>query len=354
MSEKSVLMVSTYTRGGMQSVMDILMQSSLADKAVFMFSHKDEYASVLSKIIFFAVFLMRFAGVLLTQKNIATVHLHSAAKGSFFRKSLLLILSKLFGKSIVFHIHAGEFASFYLNLPFLVRKYARFILKYADTVVAPSDFIAKDISQVCKVSDVKALYNPVNIPSELAKTVREDGVKLSFLGRITQEKGIYDLVDAIDLIKNLDLSIDFYGVGELEKFSAYINKKGLNSRVFIKGWVNEQEKAEVLQNTDILVLPSHFEAFGMVLVEAMGYEVPVIASSVGGVPEVMEDGKNGLLFNAGNIRELADTISRLVCDRNLRIEMGKNGRNMALNKFSTQRFLMDLDEIYSVNRKIPL
>lgn len=98
------------------------------------------------------------------------------------------------------------------------------------------------------------------------------------------------------------------------------------------------EKNVFWQDADIFVFPSMNEAFGLVAVEAMEYGIPVIASNEGGIPEVVENGVNGLLVEKNNPISLAEAIIKLIDNTSLRIQMGQNGRKKFEERFTEEQF----------------
>jgi glycosyltransferase involved in cell wall biosynthesis len=102
----------------------------------------------------------------------------------------------------------------------------------------------------------------------------------------------------------------------------------------------------VLAATNILLLPSHREGLPLAIVEAMLSQVPVIAASVGGIPEIITHGQNGLLFEAGDIRTLATLIRELVGDTNLRQQLAQAGHHTAIERFLVGRMVDETEAYY--------
>jgi len=98
--------------------------------------------------------------------------------------------------------------------------------------------------------------------------------------------------------------------------------------------------------SDVLLLPSEQESFGLAALEAMAVEVPVIASRVGGIPEVVDDGQSGFLSPVGDVDKMAEDAARLLTDARLRREMGKRARESAINRYSTDKIIPQYIEFY--------
>ena len=120
--------------------------------------------------------------------------------------------------------------------------------------------------------------------------------------------------------------------------------KGIEDDVLFLGKSSDME--QLLSISDILVLPSELESFGLVALEAMASEVPVIATRVGGVSEVVDDGVDGFLFDVGDTESMAEAASALLGDKELRQRMGRSGRDHAQRDFCHERIVKRYAELY--------
>ena len=101
-----------------------------------------------------------------------------------------------------------------------------------------------------------------------------------------------------------------------------------------------------LKLMNVNVLPSYLDGFGLVLVESMLLQVPVVGSNFGGIPDVIEDGKTGLLFENGNPRQLAEQIRRIIEDKQLSDRLEKEGKKVAKAKFSVENMLNNYEDFF--------
>ena len=106
------------------------------------------------------------------------------------------------------------------------------------------------------------------------------------------------------------------------ELQSIINECGLSKIVRFEGWVSGDKKVELLNNTDVFILPSYTEGLPISILEAMSYRLPVISTPVGGIPEVVRDGENGFLIKPGDKDALHNAIVRLANDEELREKMG--------------------------------
>jgi N-acetyl-alpha-D-glucosaminyl L-malate synthase BshA len=112
-------------------------------------------------------------------------------------------------------------------------------------------------------------------------------------------------------------------------------------------FVGKQPKiVDYLSATDVLLLPSEQESFGLAALEAMACEVPVIASRVGGIPEVVTDGENGYLSAVGDVEKMSADAARLLADESQRLEMGRRARESAVSRYNTERVIPQYIEFY--------
>ena len=166
-----------------------------------------------------------------------------------------------------------------------------------------------------------------------------------FAGRLATNKGLSDLISAMNLVnqKSVDLVITGadMGLGKLLEIEAL--EKGV--RMHRLGHIDDETYRSVLAAAEMLVLPSEYEAFGIVLLEAAAAETAVIGTNVGGIPEAMSPGKNGLIVEYNDVDNLSKSIASLLEDSKMSKEMGIAGRLWAKN-FSWDTILNELDNEY--------
>jgi glycosyltransferase involved in cell wall biosynthesis len=137
----------------------------------------------------------------------------------------------------------------------------------------------------------------------------------------------------------------FIGIGAMEKKLKREARNYKNSIVFLKN-LPLSELVKWYSRASVLILPSYYEAFSRVLAEAMSCETPVVVTKVGGIPEVVDDGKTGFLVKYGNWASFKDRINQLLDDPQLRKKMGRAGRDKVIKNFSTNAVIGKLDRIY--------
>ena len=176
--------------------------------------------------------------------------------------------------------------------------------------------------------------------------IPEDSLVVGTAGRLTPVKGPEYLIHAAKEITaaRQGVSFVFLGDGELrDQLEAMVEQLGLKENVKFLGWW--QDVADVMSVFDIFVLPSLNEGMGRVLIEAMVLGKPVVASSIGGIPDLVIDGENGFLFPVGDIEALVARIKDLLNDSGKRENMGNSGQRLAV-KYSSDEMVGKIDILY--------
>jgi glycosyltransferase involved in cell wall biosynthesis len=170
---------------------------------------------------------------------------------------------------------------------------------------------------------------------------------VGIVSKLWEGKGHATLIHAFREIKREMAHAKLVIVGEgylYEDLVAMVNRLGLKDSVLFTGF--QRDVFEIMAAFDVAVLPSFFEGMGRVLLEAMAMEKPVVASRVGGIPDLVEDGINGFLVNPGKTRELGERLLKVLRDRKLARKMGKQGRKKTTDRFSAEIMVQAIDGIY--------
>ena len=172
--------------------------------------------------------------------------------------------------------------------------------------------------------------------------------------RLIEAKGVRELVLAFaELSKEFpSLRLEVAGSGpEEEILIKTAQERGVANGVAFLGWADDLRP--VLRTWDIFALPSHDEALPISILEAMAEGLPVVATNVGGIPELVEDGCTGFLVQPKNVDALRTALHRLVEDSELRAQFGTQGRLSAETKFSAARMVAEIESIYDALLSTP-
>ncbi|MDH5483414.1 MAG: glycosyltransferase family 4 protein [Candidatus Bathyarchaeota archaeon] len=278
-------------------------------------------------------------------KNYDIIHFHELD----FSFPLFSCLTR---KPKIIHLHGGIDFSHGVHL----KEYGvitPILLKYLpDYYISLSRQLIRDLA-FFNISKEKIAYLPNSVDTELFTPPRqkEDNLLL-FVGRITFGKGIHVLLDALKYLKNpvrlviigpSHWDVDYYRY--LERQIEKENRKGKHEIRYL-GSMEQVDLVRWYQKASIFVLPSFSEAFGIVILEAFSCETPVVATSVGGIPEIVKNHQNGILVPPNKPLELAEAIQYLLDNRNVRTRMGKEGRKSIIREFSLKVIAERLQGIY--------
>lgn len=246
----------------------------------------------------------------------------------------------------------------------LLKKYKRkFCSRSVDHFVSVSNFVAERISSDLAIPDKKVttIYNGVNI--ERFRPLRDqmeksylrskylqkdnDTFVVTFVGQLIEEKGIYILLDTMQSLikKNDDMILVIVGAGILEDHVRRCIKHTYNNKIMFLGQRDDVDV--ILRISDLVVVPSIWEeAFGFVIAEASACGIPVIGSRVGGIPEVIIDGKTGILTEPGDINELKKAIELLYNDKELHKRISSAGCEHVRKNFNMHNMVDQTITLY--------
>ena len=231
-------------------------------------------------------------------------------------------------------------------------------LEAADLITCVSkherDMLVSEIG--LKEDNIKIIYNGINwadwssVPNKEVfrkqyPTISEKFVL--FAGRLATNKGLSDLISAMQLIdkKSVDLVITGADMGLGKQLEKEASDKGVT--IHRLGHIDDETYRSVLAAAEMLVLPSEYEAFGIVLLEAAAAKTAVIGTNVGGIPEAMSPGNNGLIVEYNDVNNLAKSIAILLEDEKMSKEMGNSGREWAKN-FSWESIVKEIEHEYKL------
>jgi len=227
-----------------------------------------------------------------------------------------------------------------------------------DGIVHVSKASSRRYSEVHRVRNSRTIVIPGTVLPSRLETSADDGKGLGnrviYLGRIVADKGIDLLIDAMaGLVSqfpgiHLDVVGPPGGAEYIERLRTMVSCLGLESTVTFRGEVDARSKEALLREAGIVVLPSRWpEPAPIVAFEAMSHGKPVVAANVGGLPEFVEDGKTGVLFEPGNAEDLRSKLGMLLRDASLRERLGIGGREAYESQLSPGIFVRRHLSVYS-------
>jgi glycosyltransferase involved in cell wall biosynthesis len=281
-------------------------------------------------------------------KNYDIVHIHMAAHASYTRKSFFVKRAHQKKKKIIIHVHAGNFDNYFLNqLNSKKREGIRYIFSLADKVITLSEKWAEFFSKyICDPEKVVILHNAV-VPPYYVKADYNDH-NILFLGKLCQQKGIYDLLKVIpDIVKSVpDIMFFLGGDGDMEECKRIVKNEGISDHIKFTGWVAGSDKEMYLKKSSVFVLPSYFEGMPISVLEAMSYGLATIATNVGGVPQIIDNWKDGVIVKTGDTEGLRESILKLLLDVKSKEIIGRAANQKILKNFNMQKSSKNLLILY--------
>jgi glycosyltransferase involved in cell wall biosynthesis len=258
------------------------------------------------------------------------------------------LFSFLMQKTKICQLHGWNY--YLLGRNFL----GRFFLKHAvDMYLTPTEEMKNGLARVgVPEARITCLPNGVDVEAFRPAGRKEDNLVL-FVGRIDSNKGPHILLNSLDHLKNpVRLVIigppgwDLKYFNHMLRLMEKTNLKGKHKVDYI-GEKSHRDIVEWYQRASIFVFPTvMYEALGIVSLEALACETPVVATNVGGIPEVVHDGENGMLVEPNSAVKLANAIQYLLDNESIRKKFGEEGRKLVVEDFSTKAVMRKLVKIY--------
>lgn len=227
------------------------------------------------------------------------------------------ILKKLLRKELIIEMH-GDW-----EVRKRLAKLARFSLKNTDKIRGVAQYLVEKAQKISPNKPYFVFPTFTDLDDFLnEKDIRFDNFIL-FVGRDNPVKGVKYLIDGFSKIKK-----------DFPDFRLVLVGEGLP-----EGKLSLEDVRKKMRNCYCLVVPSVSEGLPRVILEAMALRKPVIASNVGGIPDLIKDGQNGFLFEVGNVEQLAEKLRILLQNKDLAVKMGERGRELVYDKFSNKKYI---------------
>lgn len=297
-----------------------------------------------------AVFYILFGTLniirLVKKERFDIIHIHWP-----FPHILFGVCSKTAGQVRLFTTFYGvEIRWLKQKFPFLSRPFSYFINK-ADTITAISTHTAQELDTITRK---KVAIVPFSAAIGPRRGTTSDAKEVIFVGRLVERKGVRFLIEAFAHVKDaIPHRLVIIGDGpertDLEQRTHNLN---LEDRIIFTGRISDEELYRHYNQCSFIVLPAVYDAkgdiegLGVVLIEAMSYSKPAIASNAGGITDIMTDGENGFLVPPRDVHALAKAIERLATDNEMRERMGVRAKQVVDGKFSWNRITSQLISLY--------
>lgn len=335
-------------KGGIATVIKNFKENFQSQNTEILFYSTWEEGNLISRLLrtIQSVFLFP---LFITRNQIDVVHLHVAQAGSFYRKSLFLIIARFMNRPVILHMHASQFDIFYQKKGKLGKTYIKWVFEKSACVVVLSESWLKFYKMIAN-SHFIVMENAVLVPK--VNYYNSHSKNIVCFGRLGKRKGMYDILNLAKRIQKKYPMYKFilYGDGEVAAFRKIIEDQKITN-IELGGWIAGSKKKLVMEDIKLHLLPSYNEGMPMSILETMGYGIPNIASSVGGIPKVIASGKNGYLVQPGDIDSIEKYVIEVIENRDKTDKMSEESYLTVKNQFSIEAYHKKWNDLYQQTLK---
>ncbi|HEX2297405.1 MAG TPA: glycosyltransferase family 4 protein [Pseudonocardiaceae bacterium] len=347
---RRALWVSTSlnTRGGVSSYVRMLKATPLWQRwdVTHIATHRD--GSVPARVLAFVRAALVFLPWVIRGADV--VHVHMSSYGSFLRKAVICGLARARGLPVVVHVHGSEFSIFYRRSPRPLQWLIRSTLQHAGAVVALGSQWAQQLAEIAPGARISAIPNAVQIAGPMTEPAPGQPVQVVFLGAIGERKGTFTLLEVwAKIITELppgSARLIIAGDQEADRAAATMARLGVAETVQLRSWLSPTEVDELLSASHVLTLPSLNEGQPMAILEAMAHGLCIVASDVGGIPDLIEDGVSGLLVPPADPEALQAALQQVITDPATRSRLGAAALQRARTHFDVDVVWKQIDSLY--------
>jgi glycosyltransferase involved in cell wall biosynthesis len=272
------------------------------------------------------------------QHNVRVLNLHFASLAALLPAMMRSI--GLLPTRLMLCFHGSDIAELSNGSP-VARAAWRFILKHCDALTAPSESLVRQIRKLFPAATPRRVYNGVDEALFNVERVKSPRPVIIHVGKFDNNKAQDVTLRAVQKLLDEGFCVDLILVGSagsaLDEVRHLIKELKLDSHVQLHVGLPHEAIPSLMARADVLVLPSRNESFGLVLVEAGVVGLPVIATCVGGIPELISDYKTGLLISPDQPSELADAIRMLLTDTPLAARLASEWHKEVLERFTWRK-----------------
>jgi glycosyltransferase involved in cell wall biosynthesis len=349
---------------GVSTHVSLLLGSKLADEydlVHFQVGSEGRQEGACARLVRLLLSPLLLAGAIVL-RHVAIVHINTSLNArAYWRDLAYLFVAKACGARVVYQVHGGELPQgFFANRRWLA-KFLHFTLRVPDVVVVLAQVELDAYRRFVPRQNVVVVPNGIDCrPFDATGVVHsfpDQPLRLLYLGRVAREKGLYETLQGMRLAIELGAEAQLIVAGggeEMPRLRRYAHALGLGSRVCFSGPVFGADKVKLLGGCDVFMLPSYSEGLPYALLESKAAGVPVIATPVGAIPDVLTDGTHGLLVPPRDAKAIAGALATLAADRERISWMSRACRRRIRAAFSIDRVADELGHLYAALASSPL
>ena len=227
---------------------------------------------------------------------------------------------------------------------FDLQKSLNYTLDNSNTIISISNAVTKQFSNTS--DKIKVVYNYVDFPVSNIKIAKKDPFNLIYVGTIIKRKGIDTAIRAVSLLsKQIDIVLNIIGTQDkyVEELKQLCQSENISKNV---NFINHVDNIhDYLDNSNVMLVPSHDEPWGRVVVEAMLTGLPVIGANAGGIPEIISDGTNGLLADPKDPNDWAEKITWVYNNYDKAVEIAQTAKQHAQKTYTIENYVGQIEKI---------
>jgi glycosyltransferase involved in cell wall biosynthesis len=346
-SEMDVLLVGTFGGGGIHHYIENLMVHLPDEISTTTYDMRSDPNGEGVRWLVTSILASIVAGVRFPiQRRPDLVHIHSSYAFSFYRAAFyVVVVASLWRRPIVFHVHGSSFDTFLKTDSRFVRLIQSAVFERCDRIVVLSEYWQRVLETRVPAERIVVVPNAID-PDRFDPEYDHDPTRARFVSSLIQRKGIQELIAAVDDLASEnadDFELAIAGTGPLRDAVEALAAR--HEHVTYHGFVSEQEKCRLVSTGDVFVLPSHAEGLPIAMLEGMAGGNAVASTTVGSIPEVIDD-DGGILVEPGDSAALADALRSLVQEGSPAGQMGRRNRRLVQRRYNWTTAAERVTDIY--------
>lgn len=349
MKKKICMVIPSFTaKGGITSVVSGYRNSKLTEdydvRFVETFCDGNKFKKILKALTAYLSF-----GITVLFWKPEVVHVHTSFGGSFCRKSVIIKIASMSKIPIVNHVHGADFEEFYEKKNQNEKNKIKKIYNDCAITIALSEEWKEKLATIVPKESIRVVenYGVLHQDAINERSVKPNGCCILFLGFVCERKGCFDIPAIIENVCRKIPNARFVigGSGEIEKVKEKVNPL-YRDNVEFPGWIRGEQKEQYLKEADVFLLPSYNEGMPMAILDAMGYALPIVSTTVGGISKIVREGVNGYLYLPGDSAGMASAIIEFITDDDKRIKAGQASAEIVGSTYSLQKNINKIEKIY--------